>query len=99
MDITNGWDFRLQRHRDAALKYIREAKPKLVIGSLECRLSSPLQNLTKHVEKSDEQQMQQVEALEHTQFVVKISIQNRPQTEGCSYTNTQHKPRHGILMR
>ena len=31
MDLTNGWDFRLQRHKDAAFTYIREAKPKLVI--------------------------------------------------------------------
>ena len=30
-DLTNGWDFRLERHRKAAMEYIRRVKPKLVI--------------------------------------------------------------------
>ncbi len=45
MDLTNGCGFRLERHREAALRYIRTAKPKLVIGSPECTLLSPLQKL------------------------------------------------------
>ena len=72
MDLTNGWDFRLQRHRHAALRYIREAKPKLVIGSPECRPCSPLRNLTKHPKKTEEPKEQKVEAIEHIKFVVKL---------------------------
>ncbi len=33
MDLTNGWDFTLKRHRGAAKKYVKEARPKLLIGS------------------------------------------------------------------
>ena len=72
MDLTNGWDFRLERHREAAMRYVREAKPKLIIGSPECRLFSPLQNLTKHLEKSKEQEIQKCEAIETIKCVVRI---------------------------
>ena len=72
MDLTNGWDFRIQRHTEAALRYIREAKPKLVIGRPECRLFSPLQNPTKHLDETGEQKEQRVEAIEHIKLVVEI---------------------------
>ena len=45
MDLTNGWDFNLKTHRDAAERYVRKVKPKLLIGSPECRMFSMLQNL------------------------------------------------------
>ena len=45
MDLTTGWDFREERHREAARKYVRIMKPKLLIGSPECRMFSALQNL------------------------------------------------------
>ena len=72
MDLTNGWDFRLERHKEAALKYIREVKPKLIIGSPECRLFSTMQNLTKHLKKTNEQDKQMCEAIEHIRFVVRV---------------------------
>ena len=53
MDLTNGWDFTLQRHREAAERYIKMMKPRLVIGSPECRMFSALQNLRKWGDKAE----------------------------------------------
>ena len=47
MDLTNGWDFNLESHRDEAERYVREVKPELLIGSPECRMFSALQSLRK----------------------------------------------------
>ena len=69
MDLTNGWDFTLARHREAAERYIRLTKPKLVIGSPECRMFSALQNLRKWGQKAEEEL---TEAKEHLKFVAKI---------------------------
>ena len=33
LDLRTGWDFRLPRHKEAALRYVRKVRPKLVIGS------------------------------------------------------------------
>ena len=71
MDLTTGWDFTLQRHREAALEYVRKAKPKLVIGSPQCRMFSSMQNLNpkRHTMEHEEQL---VEAKEHIRFVVQV---------------------------
>ena len=42
MDLKNGWDFTLKRHRDAALEYIKRSRPLLVIGSPDCTMFSVL---------------------------------------------------------
>ena len=47
MDLTNGWDFRVSRHREAAERYIREVKPWLLIGSPECRNNSRKGSITR----------------------------------------------------
>ena len=47
MDLTNGWNFTKKSHRDAAMRYVKDVKPKLLIGSPECRMSSNMQNLNK----------------------------------------------------
>ena len=44
MDLTTGWDFTIETHRDAANEYIERVKPQLVIGSPECRMFRSLQN-------------------------------------------------------
>ena len=31
-DLTNGWDFRIARHRDLVRQHVKTAKPMLVIG-------------------------------------------------------------------
>ena len=66
MDLTTGWDFRLQEHRAQARKYVKENEPKLLIGSPMCTMFSTLQNLS---EWSEEKQKKWVEARMHIQFV------------------------------
>ncbi len=46
MDLTTGWDFSAQQDQDKAMQYLREYKPKLVIGSPTCRMFSQLQRLS-----------------------------------------------------
>ena len=69
MDITTGWDFRNQEDRERALRYIKEEKPLVVIGSPMCRMFSRLQRLSGWNEKKEEQW---IEAKEHIRFVVEI---------------------------
>ena len=69
MDLTNGWDFRIAKHREAAERYVREVKPWLLIGSPECRMFSTLQNLSKQTAKK---QADREEAEEHLKFVCKL---------------------------
>ena len=33
LDLRTGWDFRLPRHKEAAVRYVRKVRPKLVTGS------------------------------------------------------------------
>ena len=70
MDLITGWDFTLARHREAARSYVETHKPKLVIGSPECRMFSSLQNLNRRHWSEDKEQM--VEAKRHIEFVVSI---------------------------
>ena len=44
MDLRTVWDFSPVRHQQAALKYVDLVKPRLLIGSPECRMFSTLQN-------------------------------------------------------
>ena len=44
MDLTTGWDFTRQEHREAAKEYRRRVKPRLLIGSPMCTMFSTLQN-------------------------------------------------------
>ena len=37
-DLTEGWDFRLKSHRDAALKHQEENLPFLLIGFRPCNI-------------------------------------------------------------
>ena len=69
MDITTGWDFRNQEDRERALRYVKEEKPLVVIGSPMCRMFSRLQKLSEWNEKKEEQW---IEAKEHIRFVVEI---------------------------
>ena len=57
MDLITGWDFTLQRHREAAMEYVKRVKPKLVIGSPQCRMFSSMQHLNqkKHTVEHQEQ--------------------------------------------
>ena len=69
MDLTNGWDFSLERHRQAAERYIRLVKPWIVIGSPECRMFSQLQHISRKYWNEDKDKML-VEAKVHIKFVM-----------------------------
>ncbi len=71
MDLTNGWDFTLKRHQEAALTYVEEMRPKLIIGSPECTMFSSLQTMNKKY-WSRETKVRYMEAVEHIKFVVKL---------------------------
>ena len=68
-DLTIGWDFRRKEDRQKAMDYVKEKKPKLVIGSPMCTMFSALQNLSKWTE---EKQIKWCEAKEHIKFMVEI---------------------------
>ena len=59
----------MERHRAAALEYIRRVKPKLIIGSPECTMFSTLQKLSGWNANKTEQL---VEAKKHIEFVVQL---------------------------
>ena len=40
MDLRTGWDFSIQRHREAARRDALEVQPRLLIGSPECAMFS-----------------------------------------------------------
>ena len=70
MDLTDGWGFNLKSHGDAAERYVREVKPKLLIGSPECRMFSALQNLREWGKRAAEE----LEAAkEHVRCVTKFA--------------------------
>ena len=45
-DLTNGWDFNMKGHRDAAKRKIEEQKPLLLIGSPPCTPFCRLQHFS-----------------------------------------------------
>ena len=47
MDLRTGFDFTIEAVRKRAKQRIRESRPKLLIGSPECKLFSALQNLSR----------------------------------------------------
>ena len=55
MDLTTGWDFRRQEHRDLAWSYVDKYKPELLIGSPMCTMFSTLQNMTPLVGRQNKQ--------------------------------------------
>ena len=69
MDLMTGWDFRRPEDKDRALRYIREEKPKLVIGSPMCKMFSQLQHLSPW---NDKKQERWVEDRRHIEFVCQI---------------------------
>ena len=71
LDLRAGWDFRLPRHKEAALRYVRKVRPKLVIGSLGCTVFSQLQNLCgSHWDRHRRDRLE--EAQNHTRFIVEV---------------------------
>ena len=71
MDLTTGWDFTLERHRQAAIDYVNKVKPRLVIGSPMCTMFSALQHLSKN-ERRPGWEDKFAEAKRHIEFVVEL---------------------------
>ena len=71
MDLLTGWDFTLSRHREAALAYVKKAKPSLLIGSPECPMFSMLQNISLKTWNED-REAKLVEAKQHIEFVISL---------------------------
>ena len=68
-DLTEGWDFRLESHRKAALKYQAEEGPLVVIGSPPCTPFSQLQTMSPMDEKA---MTRWDEGVEHMKFVIQL---------------------------
>ena len=69
MDLTTGWDFSQEEHKERALKYIRENQPKLIIGSPMCTMFSQLQRLSGW---SEEKQRRWREDRRHLKFMAQV---------------------------
>ena len=69
--LRTGWDFRLPRHKEAALLYVRKVRPNLVIGSPGCTVFSQLQNLCgSHWDRHRRDRLE--EAQNHMRFIVEV---------------------------
>ena len=69
LDFRTVWDFRLPRLKEAALRYVRKVRPKLVIGSPGCSVFSQLQNLCgAHWDRNRRDRLE--EAQNHMRFFV-----------------------------
>ena len=71
MDLTTGWDFTLEQHREAAVKYVKTMRPRLLIGSPMCTMFSALENASKGRRRHD-LTTRFAEAREHIKFVVSL---------------------------
>ena len=66
MDLTTGWNFDLKADRDRARQLLQDTRPKLLIGSPECKMFSNLQNMTKWTEEKEHKRNA---AMNHLNFV------------------------------
>ena len=69
MDLTTGWDFTKDEHKNMALKYIEDHTPKLIIGSPMCTIFSQLQRLSGWSEDKDRRWK---EDRRHLQFIAQV---------------------------
>ena len=69
MDISTGWDFRLEADRRRAREYLDEHKPRLLVGSPRCTMSSALQRFTPWTARKCQRW---IEEKKHIQFVTEL---------------------------
>ena len=69
MDLTTGWDFNLESHRDMAEKYVDKHLPLVVIGSPPCTPFSQLQACSSNSKTKAEKWREGVRLME---FVVRL---------------------------
>ena len=75
MDLTTGWDFRLNEHRECAKRYIHEYKPKLLIGSPMCTAFSTWQRLNDLRRDPEEVARAWSKAMKHLSFVCELYLE------------------------
>ena len=68
-DLTEGWDFKIKAHREAAMKYQEDHQPLVLIGSPPCTAFSQLQTLNPTTKES---QRKWNEGVEHVRFVITL---------------------------
>eukprot|EP00435_Cladocopium_sp_Y103_P018369 s1110_g4.t1 len=73
LDLTTGWDFAKENHRQSALRLIRELQPALVILSPPCTEFSKLRFLPNFKRNPDQVRREEEEALQHLRFAVAIA--------------------------
>ena len=69
LDLVTGYDFNRKEDRDKAWTIIARDKPKLVVGSPECRMFSALHNLNAW---TAERQSRLENAREHLEFICEV---------------------------
>ena len=69
MDLTTGWDFYLEPHRQLAEYYVDKHRPLAVIGSPPCTPFSKLQAFSPNSKTKAEKWR---EGVRHMEFVVKL---------------------------
>ena len=77
LDLTDGWDFDIKEHREAAKKRIEEERPALVIGSPPCTMFSMLQSMNPvpkwgSEEQKGEYRERMKEAITHLEFCCEL---------------------------
>ena len=89
MDLLTGWDFDKESDRKAAIKYVKEVKPWLVIGSPMCTMFSQLMNLNWNKSKERDDKMRDMlgRAIRHVEFMIVIY---RMQIDGGRYFLHEH---------
>ena len=88
MDLTTGWDFRVESHREKATRYIEEKKPTLLIGPPMCTMFSRLQNLTPW---NEDRRRRWGEARQHMKFVTKL-CETQMDSGSCARHNMSTRP-------
>ena len=89
MDLMTGYDFNLEVDRKRAWEKIKKDKPKLLVGSPECRMFSALQILSPWNKKK---QKGYEEAKKHLKFT--CELYKHQISEGRWFLH-EHWPAHG----
>ena len=73
LDLTTGWDFTKETHRQSALRMIRALQPVLVILSPPCTVFSTLRFLSNFKRDQHQVRAEEEEAVQHLKFAVAIA--------------------------
>ena len=73
LDLTNGWDFRLKKHRQAALELIARKRPAVIILSPPCTTYSRLRQWSDSKRSWEVVAAEREEGMLHLRFAVAIA--------------------------